>query len=179
MVVTIRVGLAQPAKSFALQCGTVIDVAAGTAMHQVTILVRGDSIIGLASAPPAGAAVIDLSQSACLPGLMDLHAHIFHDPSLSLSDAYLKRSSAAKTLVGLSNAQTMLRNGFTTLRDPGDDDRYFGLVDLRNSFAQGRFQGPTLFVAPHAITPPGGHADLNDLAPDVTEQAFGIVVSGP
>jgi imidazolonepropionase-like amidohydrolase len=73
----------------------------------------------------------------------------------------------------------MLRNGFTTIRDPGDFDKSFGLVDLREAIARGEFLGPRMLVAPHALTTTGGHGDLNDLAPDITSLPYGKAISGP
>jgi len=166
-------------QTVALKCGSLLDVRSETLRRNVSIVIQGSRIQDIVSAPPAGTQTIDLGNATCLPGLMDLHAHIFTDPTVpNVADNYLKRSSAAKTLCGLRRAQNMLKNGFTTLRDPSDMDEYFGLVDLKQSLSRGEFIGPRLFVAPHALTPPGGHADINDLAPDVAVHSFGKLVTG-
>jgi len=170
---------AQSGGSIAVKCGGLLDMRSEALRHNVVVLIQGSRIQDIVTTPPTGAQTIDLGSATCLPGLMDLHAHIFMDPSVTnVADNYLKRSSAAKTLGGLRRAQNMLNNGFTTLRDPSDMDEYFGLVDLKQALVRGDFVGPRLFVAPHALTPPGGHADINDLAPDVAVHSFGRLVTG-
>lgn len=154
-----------------LSCGQLLNVKTGELVRDATITVRGDAISSVGPAAIPGARAIDLKNAVCLPGLMDLHAHIMHGN-------YLEGSSAYKTLMALKRSQEYLRLGFTTLRDPGDIDKYFGLVDLRDAIARGDFQGPNLFVAAHPLTATGGHGDLNDLAPDITEQSFGVIVRG-
>ncbi|MGA7918996.1 MAG: amidohydrolase family protein [Candidatus Acidiferrales bacterium] len=146
-----------------------------------TIIVREGHIdsIGTDVAVAPEAQNIDLSQATCLPGLMDLHAHILFNPLRGTDDNYLLGSSAYKALFGLKRAQQELSEGFTTLRDPSDFDKYFALVEIRDAIARGDFMGPRMFVAPHALTSTGGHADLNDIAPDVDTLAFGKIVSGP
>ncbi|MGH8316256.1 MAG: metal-dependent hydrolase family protein, partial [Steroidobacterales bacterium] len=74
-------------------------------------------------------------------------------------------------LDALRHAQIMLRAGFTTLRDPGEFDRYYATVAVRNAIASGKFVGPRLFVAPHLLGPTGGHGDFNALAPDLQIEA--------
>jgi imidazolonepropionase-like amidohydrolase len=150
-----------------LRCGRIIDVVAGRASGPATIVIRGERIESIGNAPaPADAAVVDLSSMTCLPGLMDLHAHIQINPD-SLTGSDLARSSAARALDGLHNARTMLQAGFTTLRDPGEFDRYFSTVAVRDAIASGKAIGPRLFVAPHALGPTGGHGDFNALADDL------------
>ena len=161
-----------------LRCGRVIDVVAGRASGPASIVVRGERIESIgASQAPAGARIVDLASLTCLPGLMDLHAHITINPD-TLSGVDLDRTSAARALDGLHNAQIMLQAGFTTLRDPGSSDRYYSTVSLRNAIASGKVIGPRLFVAPHALSPTGGHGDINDLAADLHIDVPGRVVNG-
>jgi imidazolonepropionase-like amidohydrolase len=165
-----------------LRCGRLIDSRSGSPVSNAVIEVAEGRIVaaGEKLTAPDRAKVIDLGSATCLPGLIDLHAHILVDPALGAGDSgFLNRSSARKALDGLRNAQAFLKQGFTTLRDPGDQDAYFATVDIRNVLSQGKFIGPRLLVAPHWLTATGGHGDLNDLAPDVLAMAEGKIVSGP
>ena len=162
LLASLLVGAAADAGVVAIQCGALIDSVDEKALPQVTIVVSDDKIIsvGQRDAIPDNADRIDLSDSYCLPGLIDAHTH------LMTGGRSLNSSSAAKTLTGLKNAQTMLQQGFTTLRVPGDGDVGFGAITLRDAFANGLFVGPRMQVAPHAICPLGGHCDSNSIAPD-------------
>jgi len=85
------------------------------------------------------------------------------EPS-DLDTVLYKRSSAKKTMDALVNAQKTLLAGFTTVRDPGDCDWQFGLIDLRNFINAGHAAGPRILVAPHFLSITGGHGDANDFA---------------
>jgi imidazolonepropionase-like amidohydrolase len=163
-----------------IRCGRLIDGRSDDVRTNVAVTVREGRIVtvGAASSTPAGAQVIDLSRSTCLPGLMDLHAHILYRPGTEALADFATRSSARKALDGLRAAQNMLRHGFTTLRDPGDEDAYYAIVDVKNAIARGEFVGPRLLVAPHFFSATGGHGDLNMLAPDLPHLAEGRIVNG-
>jgi imidazolonepropionase-like amidohydrolase len=62
-------------------------------------------------------------------------------------------------------ARTMLKAGFTTVRDVGV---YRGLTDvaLRDSINAGEIEGPRMFVAGGYITTPGGGGEIDGLAAD-------------
>jgi len=71
---------------------TVIDVAAGTARPDSTVVVRGDRIAAVGPATttpvPAGAAVIDGRGKYLIPGLWDMHAHVVDPAMLPLFTRY-------------------------------------------------------------------------------------------
>ena len=114
-----------------------------------------------------GPAIIDWSAYTVLPGLIDMHTHVADGyPSTSDPAEPLKHSEAQTILKGAEAARTMLRSGFTTVRDVGV---YRGLTDvaLRDAIAAGWVEGPRMFVAGGYITIPGGGGAVTGLAPDV------------
>lgn len=165
-----------------LQCGVLIDAVSDDPRPDVDILVVDGRIEAVGAKGsvnvPAGATTIDLSSSTCLPGLIDLHTHLLLEP---LDRGYddSRASSATKALLGLRNARVMLRNGFTTLRSPGELDRYYAFTDLRDSINRGDFVGPRIVGAPHAISPTGGHGDVNDLPADLEVEKPAMIADGP
>ena len=114
-----------------------------------------------------GAAAVEWSSYTVLPGLIDLHTHIA-DGAIESSDPAepLKHSEAATILKAVPAAKTMLRAGFTTVRDVGV---YRGLTDvaLRDAINAGDVEGPRMFVAGGYITTPGGGGEIDALAPDI------------
>ncbi|WP_417625048.1 amidohydrolase family protein [Paremcibacter congregatus] len=165
----------------ALKCGTVLDVVEQKTMTNVTLLIKGERIsaMGQDVAVPQGVRVVDLSDHYCLPGLMDMHAHMM---AIDKEGKHHKgtETSAELILRALGNAQQLLQNGFTTLRIPGDVDNEFSIVKLRDAINQGVISGPRLIVAPHALQPLWGkghfakehdHNHLVEAGPDAARDA--------
>jgi len=161
-----------------LHARRLVDVKSGS-VSDAFIVVRGDRIDSIARIAPAGAQVIDLGNAMVLPGLIDCHVHLEADWNDFSASGGLRRSASQKTLLGLQNAQTYLRRGFTTVRDAGTDDLSFGTVALRDAFARGMFDGPRVFAAGVPLSITGGHSDLNPLAPDVPMPAFPNIADTP
>jgi imidazolonepropionase-like amidohydrolase len=114
-----------------------------------------------------GPATVDWSGLTVLPGLIDLHTHIADGATESADPAEpFKHSESATILKAVPAAKTMLRAGFTTVRDVGV---YRGLTDvaLRDAINAGDIVGPRMFVAGGYITTPGGGGEIDALAPDI------------
>ena len=153
-----------------LICGRVFDGRSATLSGPTEILVGGGKILWMSRSVgrPEGADVVDLSDRTCLPGFIDVHAHLMYEPG-DFDRQLVTRSSAMKTLHGFANARAMLRAGFTSVRVPGDQDQGWGAVDLKRAVAEGLVEGPRMFVAAHPISATGGHGDEAHFAPE-----FGI-----
>ena len=161
-----------------LRCGRLLDVRSG-AQRNMEVLIRGERIqdVGETVQAPAGARTIDLGEATCLPGLIDSHVHILWIPRSATRD-YLIHSSARKALEGVLNAQTMLRSGFTTLREMGDWGAHYANVEVRDAIDRGDFLGPRILVAPRFITGTGEGA-VNELAADLEISEMALVADGP
>ena len=122
-----------------------------------------------------GSATVDWSGFTVLPGLIDLHTHIADGATESADPAEpFKHSESATILKAVPAARTMLRAGFTTVRDVGV---YRGLTDvsLRDAINSGDIVGPRMFVAGGYITTPGGGGEIDALAPDMpVPEAFRV-----
>jgi len=148
----------------------------GTTVHTPGVLViKGDRIVSMRSGDAgADAHVIDLGDATLMPGLIDCHTHV---APFIVSSHYLVQPGhtadniGEAALYGMKNAQAMLRNGFTTVRDVGGG---WG-VDLavRDAIAEGAYVGPQIFAAGPALSITGGHGDSNDL-PDFVHEDMTI-----
>lgn len=158
---------------------TIVDVHAGRLIDPAKGAVLADQRIRIVDGRIAavmpwrdsdGPAAIDWSHKTVLPGLIDLHTHIadgaIDEDSANDPADPLKTSEAARILKAVPAARTMLRAGFTTVRDVGV---YRGLTDvaLRDAIEAGEVIGPRMKVAGGYITTPGGGGDIDALAPDV------------
>jgi imidazolonepropionase-like amidohydrolase len=97
--------------------------------------------------------VIDTTGNTVMPGLIDSHMHVFHEPQM------LRLSEGAAALWGANYIQSALRAGVTTIRDLGaQSGAVFG---LKKALSEGYVVGPRLLVSGKAICMTGGHGWAN------------------
>ena len=151
-----------------IQAGALLDRPGEAPKGNSTIVVRDGKVAQVLPgfvAPPAGAKLVDLRDRFVLPGLVDMHVHLWGvggDPMRERLNA-LTTDDADDMMQAVVNAKTTLDAGFTTVRDLGGNPR--GIRALRDAVARGDVEGPTIVNAGRMVSVTGGHGDgTNGLA---------------
>jgi len=120
----------------------------------MSVLVEGNKIIKIASTieAPNGATVIDAKGKTIIPGLIDAHYHpmfaaISQGEALTSPDGYIN-------LVAAKNAELLLLQGFTTIREASGNS-----FSLKRAIDQGLYNGPRIYPTGPMICQTSGHAD--------------------
>ncbi|MBS0456305.1 MAG: amidohydrolase family protein [Proteobacteria bacterium] len=102
---------------------------------------------------PAGNTRIELRGTTLIPGLMDIHSHVFLHPynETLWNDQVLKEAEAYRVLEAAEHARATLLAGFTTLRDLGTEGAGYGDVSIKRAIEDGLIPGPRMFIATRAI----------------------------
>jgi imidazolonepropionase-like amidohydrolase len=158
--------------------GTLIDGTGAKPRPNGTIIVRGKVIAQATTvAPPDGidgATVIDAAGGFILPGLIDGHVHLsmYQGAPPGIGDP---TGAEFCTLRAAENLMPILRAGFTSVSVPGG--KWFVDATLRDAVNAGMLQGPRIFCAGRALTPPGGIFDNRAVADDgdLPDDATGVL----
>jgi imidazolonepropionase-like amidohydrolase len=147
-------------KTITIRAGHLIDGRGDRVLDNVTIIIKGESIVSVTPggvAPPE-AQVIDLSKATVLPGFIDTHTHVLLNGDITAEDydkQLLQESIPYRAILGARNARIALENGFTSIRDLETEGAMYADVDVKKSIANGEVPGPRMQVATRAMTPTG------------------------
>ena len=166
-----------------IHAGALIDGVAGEAANEVTIVIDGNRVSAVENGYRSGGSgdtVVDLREYTVMPGLMDMHTHMYHqrNPGSYLEPFQMDPAESAFRSVQYANATLMA--GFTTVRDLGS--RHNVSVAMRDAINKGYITGPRIFTAAKSVATRGGHADpTNGWAPWIqfTPGPAEGVISGP
>ena len=156
-----------------VQCGHLLDPAAGKLLGPTTLVVDGGRIREIqpgavdvkpyqdaATAAGADFRFVSLPDATCMPGLIDAHTHLTFETSPTGYTDQFRWNSADYAIRSTAYAQRTLLAGFTTVRNLGDGN--YESIALRNAINAGIVPGPRIFTAGVAIGSTGGHADPTD-----------------
>jgi imidazolonepropionase-like amidohydrolase len=135
----------------------VFDAEDGKTHEGWVVLVKGDRIAAVGPkaqvAVPEGAKTIELPGKTLLPGLMDIHSHIFLHPynETLWNDQVLKEPLAYRTIEAVIHCERTLMAGFTLLRDLGTEGAGYADISVQRAIREGLIPGPRLLVATLAI----------------------------
>ena len=150
-------GTANMTNVFLLLPGRVFDAEAGTTHADWAVLVKGNTIAAVGPRAqvqaPANCETVSLPGTTLLPGLMDIHSHIFlHPYSEALwNDQVLKEPVAYRTVRAVNHVRNTLLAGFTLLRDMGTEGAGFSDLAIKRAIDEGLIPGPRLLVCTKAI----------------------------
>jgi imidazolonepropionase-like amidohydrolase len=169
-----------------LVAARVFDAEDGQTHTGWSVLVTGNRITAVGpaaqvSAPPDSVRV-ELGDATLLPGLMDIHSHLFlHPYNESLwDDQVLKEPVAYRSVRAVIHARNTLLAGFTLLRDLGTEGAGYSDLAVKRTIEEGLIPGPRVLAATKAIVAtasygpgPFGFAE-NVSLPKGAQEASGI-----
>src|SRR5258708_6722043 len=143
-----------------LHAAHLLDIANGHLLTPSEVLVQGERIVesGESVSHPAGAELIDLGAATLMPGLIDVHVHLFLHPGVEDLQT-VKESVPQRTIMAVLAARDDLMAGFTAERDMGTEGAGSADTAVRGAIEQGLVPGPRLRISGNAINILGGHED--------------------
>jgi len=151
-----------------------------------TVRIEGDRIVAAgprAAEPHAsenGDEIVDLPGATLLPGLIDLHTHLFLVPYdvRSWDDQVLRDHAALRVARAVAAAQRTLAAGFTTVRDLGTEGAGEADIGLRRAIDEGSIPGPHIVPVTRAIVARGFYGPAG-FVPDCAVPQGADEVDGP
>jgi imidazolonepropionase-like amidohydrolase len=150
-----------------LHAARLLDVESGKLLTPGEVLVQGERIVeaGASVSHPPGAKTIDLGDRTLMPGLIDVHVHLFLHPGAEDLQT-VEESVPQRTIIATLAARDDLMAGFTAERDMGTEGAGAADTAVRNAINQGMIPGPRLRISGNAVDILGGHEDANRFNPE-------------
>lgn len=152
--------LAANAQNTVIKAGHLFDARSGKMLDNQIIVIQDGKIkeVGSNLKFSKEDKIIDLSDSWVLPGLMDCHVHVTTNLGYrkrNWSETYVTESTSLRAIRGSVVAKQFLDNGFTTIKEIGNDANYV-TADVIKAIKYGWTEGPTIIYAGKIIAPYGG-----------------------
>jgi imidazolonepropionase-like amidohydrolase len=150
-----------------LHAARLLDIESGRIISPGEILVQGERItaVGSSVTHPAGAQIVDLGDTTLMPGLIDVHVHLFLHPGAEDLQT-VAESVAKRTIIATLAAKADLMAGYTAERDMGTEGAGSADTAVRDAINKGLIPGPRLRISGNAIDLLGGHEDTNGFNPE-------------
>lgn len=150
------------AQNTVIKAGHFFDARNGKMLENQIIVIEDGKIKEIGSHPTFNDSdhIVDLSDSWVLPGLMDCHVHLTLNAAyrnVQIEQLYAHESTTLRALRGTVVAKQFLDNGFTTIKEIGNDANY-ATADIIKAIKNGWIQGPTIIYAGKIIAPYGGQS---------------------
>ena len=124
---------------------------------------------------PDGAKVIEIRDSSILPGLTDAHIHFFGSKKYNMSE-WVTTPETLIALRSVADARSLLRAGFTAVRDLGSKAG----THLRQAVEEGKIEGPRIVSAAKSLSQTGGDDDLTILPLHISQElSYSYYCDGP
>ena len=148
------------AQNTVIKAGHLFDARSGKILDNQIIVIQDGKIkeVGANLKFSKEDKIIDLSDSWVLPGLMDCHVHVTTNLGYrkrNWSETYVTESNSLRAIRGSVVAKQFLDNGFTTIKEIGNDANYV-TADVIKAIKYGWTEGPTIIYAGKIIAPYGG-----------------------
>ena len=150
------------AQNTVIKAGHFFDAQSGKMLENQIIVIQDGKIkeIGINPEFSETDIIVDLTDSYVLPGLMDCHVHLTINlpyRNVQIEQMYAHESTSLRALRGGVVAQQFLENGFTTIKEIGNDANY-ATAAIIEAIENGWIQGPTIIYAGKIIAPYGGQS---------------------
>ena len=167
LVVLVTCSIFAQRPSVVLHAARLLDVESGKLLTPGEVLVEGERITeaGSSVTHPPGAKTIDLGNQTLMPGLIDVHVHLFLHPGEEDLQT-VEESVPQRTIIATLAARDDLMAGFTAERDMGTEGAGAADTAVRNAINQGLIPGPRLRISGNAVDILGGHEDANRFNPE-------------
>jgi imidazolonepropionase-like amidohydrolase len=154
-----------------IRAGKLFDSESGEFKKNQVILVRGNKIDAVkpeseltAQEKTDFATVIDLSNYAVTPGLIDAHTHLLNRevihpnnpyPGMDMAKVLTLEGDAYRAVYGTARAKGFLEHGITAVQDLGNSGR-FADIALRRGINEGLVPGPRMRCSGPGLATEGG-----------------------